>query len=323
MNPESNRPPAAGGTLSGVDVVLLRTPDRAGPMTAELQARGARVHLLPLIDFRLPADTATVSAGLQELGEGAFDWIIFTSATTVRALERFAAASGSTLPELASGTRVAAVGSGTRQALSGRGVHAELVPEADQSARGLAAAWPAPGNGRNRLLLPQADIADPFLRTALADAGWDVQAVTAYETVDYPAPAESRLEPEVQKGSTQAGSTQTGSTRDGQVRFTPEQYRRYAAASGTGAPDAPHAPHAVVVTSPSTARRFVRDALVPGAAVLAAIGEPTAAQLRKLGQPPQATAAEPTPAGITDAVEAALAAHRISNPIPPEGRTHQ
>ncbi|MBD8044146.1 uroporphyrinogen-III synthase [Arthrobacter sp. Sa2BUA2] len=306
-------PNPAGGTLSGADVVLLRTPDRAGPMAAELRARGARVRLLPLIDFQLPADTSPVSAGLQELGEGAFDWIILTSATTVRALHRFAADSGRTLAQLTSGTRVAAVGAATRQALAGKGIDADLVPEADQSARGLAAAWPAPGTGRNRLLLPQADIADPFLRTTLADAGWEVSAVTAYQTVDYPAPEELRLEPGAAVSGPGSSPAQAAHTQ-----LSPEQYRSFAVACRSG--DAP-APHAVVATSPSTARRFVRDTLVPDAAVLVAIGDPTARQLLELGHPPEATATEPTPAGIADAVEAALDAHRISHSPRPEGKT--
>ena len=225
----------------------------------------------------------------------------------------FRSGSGRTLSQLTSGTRVAAVGAGTRQALSGKGIDVDLMPEADQSARGLAAAWPAPGSGRHRLLLPQADIADPFLRTALADAGWEVSALTAYQTVDYPAQEELRLEPVAAGKRDQIKGTQSGPTQ-----FTPEQYRRYA--MGAGAGEAP-VPHAVVVTSPSTARRFVRDALVPGTAVLVSIGDPTAHQLRALGHPPAATASAPTPAGIADAVEAALAAHRISHSPRPEGKT--
>lgn len=292
--------------LSGAEVVLLRSPDRAAPMAAELRARGARVQLLPMIDFQLPGDTGAVSARLQELGAGLFDWVVFTSATTVRALERFAGESGRTLAGLAAGTRIAAVGTGTRHALERRGISTDLLPGADQSARGLAAAWPAPAIGRNRILLPQADIADPFLRTALARAGWDVQAVTAYQTVDYPAPDGRRLEPE-------PPAPGTGTSIE-LPRLTPGSYRDFAARPES-------VPHAVVVTSPSTARRFVRDAMVPGTAVLAAIGEPTAAQLRALGCPPQATAAEPTPAGIADAVEAALAEPRMTYPTEPEGTT--
>lgn len=314
MNGERGRPhpSPAGGTLAGADVVLLRTPDRAGPMAEELRARGARTRLLPLIDFQLPADTAAVSAGLRELGSGSFDWMIFTSATTVQALAAFAREAGAGLPELLAGTRVAAVGAGTRRALADRGITADLVPQADQSARGLAAAWPAAEPGRNRIFLPQADIADPFLRNALGSGGWDVQAVAAYRTVDYPAAAELRLEP-VPAGDTPEALEPKALAEPEPEPLSPAQYRRLAAASR---------PHVVVVTSPSTARRFVRDCLVPGAALLTAIGDPTAQQLRELGQAPASTAASPTPGGIADAVEAALAAHQISSSTDPEGRTH-
>jgi len=291
------------GNLAGTDVVLLRSPDRAGPMADELRARGARVRLMPLIDFQRPADTGPVSAGLQGLGRGEFDWIILTSATTVQALGAAAEAAGSTLAELCTGTSVAAVGSGTSRALEAAGITADLLPARDQSARGLAALWPAPGPGRNRVFLPQADIANPFLRTSLAAAGWDVAAVPAYETVDYPAPGDRRIIPPVNYPE--------------EMLMTPADYRAWAAAAEGDAETA--RARAVVVTSPSTARRFVRDALQPGTTVLVAIGDPTAAELAGLGHPAAATAEHPTPAGIADAVHAALAAPNFQYPDP-EGR---
>ncbi|MFZ3453942.1 uroporphyrinogen-III synthase [Arthrobacter sp. 7Tela_A1] len=287
-----------GGELSGAEVVLLRTPGRGGPMAAELRARGARVQLLPLIDFQLPEDTAPVSSGLLDLGAGLFDWIIFTSATTVQALKHFASATGTRLSALVGGTRVAAVGSATGKALAAAGIEVSFLPETDQSARGLAASWPGAGGGR--IFLPQADIADPFLRNALSGAGWEVTAVAAYETVDYPAAV-----PLVRKDPAD------------EPVLTPADYRAFAAGSSRGNPT-----HAVVVTSPSTARRFVRDCLVPGTALLAAIGDPTTQELSRLGHPPAATAASPTPAGMADAVEAALAAHQNSRSTETEGRTH-
>lgn len=299
--------PGSPGPLAGTDVVLLRTPDRAGPMARELRSRGARVRLMPLIDFQRPADTGPVSAGLLGLGHGDFDWVIFTSATTVQALTAAAAGMGRSLPGLCAGTKVAAVGSGTGRALAAAGLPADLVPVQDQSARGLAAAWPVPGPDRNRVFLPQADIADPFLRTALAGAGWDVEAVAAYETVDYPAPGRLRIIP-------QAAAPE-------EELLTPGEYRAGAVSRQSGAA-APEARRAVVVTSPSTARRFIRDAHQPGTAVLVAIGSPTAAALKDLGCPAAATARHPTPAGIADAVQAAMTALHPSNlPNPdPEGR---
>lgn len=293
----------SAGSLAGTDVVLLRTPDRAGPMAAELRARGAHVRLLPLIDFQRPADTEPVSAGLRGLGQGEFDWIILTSATTVQALSAAAEPLGVPFAELCGGTRVAAVGAGTSRALEAAGICVDLMPAQDQSARGLAALWPAPGPGRNRIFLPQADIANPFLRTALSGAGWDVLAVPAYETVDYPAPADLQVSPR-------------GKTAETDL-LTPPDYRAWASARPEGTGE-----HAVVVTSPSTARRFVRGALQPGTSVLVAIGDPTAAALRDLGHPAAATARHPTPAGIADAVHAAMTAldlHDVPNPDP-EGR---
>ncbi|MBF4993727.1 uroporphyrinogen-III synthase [Arthrobacter gandavensis] len=290
------------GSLAGTDVVLLRSPDRAGPMAGELRSRGARVRLMPLIDFQRPADTEPMSAGLHGLGRGEFDWIIVTSATTVQALGTVADAAGSSLAVLCRGTSVAAVGLGTSRALKAAGITPDLLPSRDQSARGLAAIWPAPGAGRNRIFLPQANIASPFLRTRLAAAGWDVVAVPAYETVDYPAPDDRRIMP---RGSA-----------PGEELLAPADYRSWTAA-GSGAEAA--RPHAAVVTSPSTARRFVRDARPPGTALLVAIGDPTAAELAGLGHPAAATAEHPTPAGIADAVEAALAAPNFQHPDP-EGR---
>ncbi|MER1996936.1 MAG: uroporphyrinogen-III synthase [Arthrobacter sp.] len=295
----------SAGTLAGTDVVLLRTPDRAGPMAAELRSRGARVRMLPLIDFQRPADTGPVTAGLQGLGQGDFDWIILTSATTVQALGTAAGALGASLAELCSGTRVAAVGTGTSRTLEAAGITPDLLPSQDQSARGLAALWPSPGPGRNRIFLAQADIANPFLRTALQNAGWDVLAVPAYETVDYPAPADRQI---ILRESAPEEELLTSS-----------EYRIWAAARAAG-PET--GAHAVVVTSPSTAKRFVRGVLQPGRVLLVAIGDPTAAALQDLGHPAAATARHPTPGGVADAVQAAMDSPVFSHPDP-EGREQQ
>lgn len=275
-----------GPDLTGLNVVLPRTPDRASAMVRELQDCGASVALMPLIDFQFPADTCLLDRALNSLKAGRFAWVVFTSVTTVRAVARRCAALGirpdAVVPD---DTRIAAVGAGTRQALEEIGFDIDFMPDMDQSARGLAAAWPDPSGtdpegGDLRILLPQADIADPSLRDALTSLGWDVRAVTAYCTVDYPA---------------------TG------VRFTPP-------ATGTDLLDpeafpvwAPAGPRAVVLTSPSIAVRFVRRcAPVPARTTLVAIGDSTAARMRELGVPPQAVAKQPTPAGIAQALSVAM-----------------
>ena len=275
-----------GPDLAGLNVVLPRTPDRASAMVRELEDCGASVTLMPLIDFQFPADTALLDRALNSLKAGRFAWVAFTSVTTVRAVTRRCAALGIRPDALVpAGTRIAAVGAGTRQALEEVGFDIDFLPDTDQSARGLAASWPDPSGsdpegGDLRVLLPQADIADPSLHEALTSLGWEVRAVTAYCTVDYPA---------------------TG------VRFTP-------AVTGGGLLDpeaftswAPAGRRAVVLTSPSIARRFVRRCMpLPDQTLLVAIGGSTAARMVELGAGPDAVAKQPTPEGIAQALSVAM-----------------
>ncbi len=279
-------PGAKTRELAGLNVVLTRSPDRAAAMTAELQSRGAAVALLPLIDFQFPADTGELDSALVSLRSGRFAWVIFTSVTTVRAMVRRCAALGvpacSAVP---AGTRIAAVGTGTRRALEDIGLDVDLMPEGDHSARGLAESWPhpedsGPEGGALRILLPQADLADPALRDNLTSLGWDVRAVTAYCTVDYPATG-VRFAPDA--GAAPAGTAQ----------LTPHEF----------VSAAPAQPRAVVLTSPSIVRRFLRlCAPVPPGTLLVAIGDSTAAQMTELGSPPDAVAGQPTPEGIAQAL---------------------
>lgn len=275
-----------GPDLAGLTVILPRTPDRAAPMVEELRRHGAAVSLMPLIDFQFPADTTALDTALKSLRNGRFAWVVFTSVTTVRAMVRRCAALGvPAATAVPGGTRIAAVGTGTRQALEEIGLDVDLMPEGDHSARGLAASWPHPEDSDPegaalRILLPQADLADPALRTDLDGLGWDVHAVTAYCTVDYPA-AGVRFTPEV------------SSSED---LLTPEAFAA-----------APAGPRAVVLTSPSIVRRFLRlCSPVPPQTLLVAIGDSTAAQMAQQGLSPHAVAAQPTPAGIARALAVAV-----------------
>ncbi|WP_181439426.1 uroporphyrinogen-III synthase [Curtobacterium sp. MCBD17_032] len=111
------------------------------------------------------------------------DWLVVTSATTVRVLaER--------LSGLPSGVRVAAVGEATARAARSVGWTVDLVPD-DHSAAGLVRALPADA----RLVLhPRSDLAAPTLVDGLRARGIDVSEVVAYRTVgtgDAPVPGDS------------------------------------------------------------------------------------------------------------------------------------
>ncbi|WP_035775352.1 uroporphyrinogen-III synthase [Arthrobacter sp. H5] len=271
--------------LQGLRVVLLRSAERAGGMAQELTRRGADVHLVPLIDFEGPHDTGRLDAALGQL-EG-YDWLVVTSVTTVRALKQRADTLRSDLPALVGSLKIAAVGTRTLEALEGEGLLVSLVRHHDQSAAGLLAELPI---GTGRILLPQADIADDSLERGLLAKGWEVDAVVAYRTVDYPAVPERRLTASLAPDRDPASPLA--------VVLDPAGLRTGLEA---GIIDA------VVVSSPSIAHRFAALALTGVAApVIVAIGARTAAAVEILGIHLDGIAVSPTPVGIADAVAAAV-----------------
>jgi uroporphyrinogen III methyltransferase/synthase len=152
----------ADGTLAGRRIVVTRPREQAAPLAAALLELGATVTVLPLIEVQ-PLDDVPVDAAR------AYDWVVFTSANAVAAVGA------------PSGARVATVGPVTADAVRALGVEPSFVP-ARFAAREIAAGLePLAGS---RVLLPQADIADPELAEELRRRGATVDAVAAYRTVD-------------------------------------------------------------------------------------------------------------------------------------------
>ena len=275
------------GDLEGIRVALLRSPERAGPMSAELSARGAQPFVVPLIDFELPADSGALDRALAGAAAGNFSWMVVTSATTVSALAMRVSSMGGTLGNLLAGSvRIAAVGRATAAALAASGLEASLVADGESSSSALAEIFPTgvPAAGGD-VLLPQADIADDTLLRLLSDRGWTVQRVEAYRTVDYPADPTRRISPPA-----------SGTGGEQPVVGRREFLRRVAA----GTVDV------VVVTSPSiTARLGSLCGTLPPSVGIVAIGKTTAEAARHAGQAPVQIAAAPTPAGVAEAVRQA------------------
>ncbi|MFD1847918.1 uroporphyrinogen-III synthase [Arthrobacter flavus] len=312
MNPA---PTSGNHTLEGVRVVLLRGADQAVRTAGELHSRGAAVQLLPLIDFETPDDSELFDAALKGLASGAFSWLVVTSSTTVRALKQQLARRGLGLSSaVPSGTRIAAVGEATAGALFAEGLRADLVPDRtghESSAAGLAAAFRGL-TPEGRILLPQADIAADTLERLLVGQGWDLVQVTAYRTVAYPADPSRRITASV--GASRAvRDDETGASGRGASGSRPElpelDPAGFWAAVTAGAIDA------VVFTSPSTVRRLSEQTPFspiegfPAGLAAVMIGASTAAEARRCGIPIAAVAADPTPAGIADAIAAAMQEH--------------
>ena len=169
-----------GSSLEGLRVVNTRSPKQAGELDALLEARGARPLSYPCIDIAPALDPAPLDAALRQVVDGAFDWLVFTSANAVEAAKTRLEGLG-IQPGQMSRARVAAVGPGTAAAIADRlGIDADLCPE-EYLAEALAEQLVA--RQARRVLVPQAERAREALCRILTANGIEVEAVTAYRTV--------------------------------------------------------------------------------------------------------------------------------------------
>ena len=148
-------------------VVVARADDATSRLADELEAAGAEVVVVPLVEIVDRADPADIDAALA--GLGAADWVIVTSA---RGATRVTAALVAS-PQV----QVAAVGASTAAALP----RVDLVPER-QSAAGLVEVFPAcPGAGR--VVVVQAVGGAPTLVEGVRALGWQVERLDTHESI--------------------------------------------------------------------------------------------------------------------------------------------
>lgn len=161
--------------LRGRRVLVTRPRGQAAGVRAELQALGAEVEVVPVIEILPPED-------LQPLYEAAgrlptYHWVVFTSRNGVDSLARVAGR-----PTLGGSTRVACIGPATAEAvrrLLGWRVH--LQPKA-YVAESLVEAFREVGVSGARVLLARAQEARDTLPEGLRGLGAHVDVVAAYRT---------------------------------------------------------------------------------------------------------------------------------------------
>ena len=169
-------PPAS--PLAGRNILITRASDQTESLVRELEARGARPVLQPMLSFHPPGDFAPLDNALRDLR--AFDWLLLTSANAVRALaDRAQSLGGDTLNSFAA-VRIAAVGPVTAEAARRAGMPISRVAAKHQ---GLAFAeeFSADFAGK-RILLPRSNLASKDLPEALRRLGAQVTEVIAYRT---------------------------------------------------------------------------------------------------------------------------------------------
>ncbi|MFY9932229.1 MAG: uroporphyrinogen-III synthase, partial [Streptosporangiaceae bacterium] len=171
--------------LFGWRVLVPRTKEQAAMVSQRLREYGAVPEEVPTIAVEPPRTPQQMERAVKGLVTGRYQWVAFTSTNAVRAVRERFEEYGLDARAFA-GVKVAAVGEQTSAALLDFGIRPDLVPEGEQSAEGLAEAWPPYDDlldPINRVLLPRADIATETLLARLIDLGWEAEDVTAYRTV--------------------------------------------------------------------------------------------------------------------------------------------
>jgi uroporphyrinogen III methyltransferase/synthase len=147
-----------------IAVLVTRPGGELDPLVQALRHRGYRVHAVPTVQ--------TEAVELDSRSLAAFDWVVFTSARGVDAVD-----------ELPFGSRFAAVGPETAKALRARGVEPAHMPVTTD---GAAVGESLPDVAGKRVALVRASAADKDLPDILRRRGAIVEEVIAYRTIEAP-----------------------------------------------------------------------------------------------------------------------------------------
>jgi len=186
--------------LAGRRVLVTRAAHQAGKLSEGLRTRGAEPVEVPVLEIQPPADLAPLDRALRELDT--YDWLILTSANTVRAI------AWSNLLDKISGLKVAAVGEATAAAARQGGLPVAVVPQT-YVAEALIDCLADQVAGK-RILLARAEIARDVIPDALRAAGATVDVVDAYRN-GLPSAAPELLRAALEKGIDAATFTSSSS----------------------------------------------------------------------------------------------------------------
>ena len=164
--------------LAGRRVLVTRAAHQAGRLSDGLRELGAEPVEVPVLEIQPPESFERLDQALCHLNT--YDWLILTSANTVRALVERAAELGFPLAA-ASPKQVAAVGEATAEAARRAGLAVTFVPEsyvAESLVDGLLRQVAG-----QKILLAKAEIVRDVIPKALRAAGATVDVADAYRNV--------------------------------------------------------------------------------------------------------------------------------------------
>jgi uroporphyrinogen III methyltransferase / synthase len=169
---------APASPLAGRSILITRASDQTESLVRELEARGAKPLLQPMISFHPPNDFGPLDKALRELR--AFDWLLLTSANAVRALVDRSRSLGVDVMNSFAALRIAAVGPVTAEAARRAGLPVSQVAAKHQGLA-LAEEFASAFTGKC-ILLPRSNLASAELPDALRRLNAQVTEVIAYRT---------------------------------------------------------------------------------------------------------------------------------------------
>ncbi len=173
--------------LEGKRIVVTRARSQASSLVIALSGLGAEVIELPTIEIVALESYELLDAALR--GIARYQWLIVTSANSVRVLAERMAALGLSISAFTA-VRKAAVGSATADALREWGTEVDVVPE-QYVAESLVACLGERLSG-SHVLLARASVARDVIPDELRRSGAIVDVIDAYKTI-IPAGAVERV----------------------------------------------------------------------------------------------------------------------------------
>lgn len=165
---------SAAAPLAGLRVLVTRDPAQASGLSAALRQAGAEPIEVPLIEIQPVPDRTALDAAHARIHQ--YDWLIFTSANTVRHF-------GPAPDPFPAALRVCAIGPASKDAAAGAGWQVSLTPQ-KSVAESVVEALRSEGElaGR-RVLFPVAAGARDVIPLGLRAQGAEGDVVEAYRTV--------------------------------------------------------------------------------------------------------------------------------------------
>ncbi len=173
--------------LSGRTIVVTRAAEQAPALAEALEALGAEVLSLPVIELAEPSDWGPADEAIDTIAS--YDWIVLTSANGVDRLDARMRAHGLRLEDLGDAS-VAVVGKATAERLRGYGLAPAVTPErfrAEDLVDAMREAHVGPGA---RVLLARAEEAREVLPDELRALGAVVDVVPMYRLLTATPPAD-------------------------------------------------------------------------------------------------------------------------------------